>query len=325
MAIIGQSKNKDLFQRIMEDGSKYRELTYADLGYSRLEEPILHGYLPEDPLGGNATSIFRKEGIPPVEQKRLSTTELKSEVLLPVVARIDDTERITRLLTRGTPQGIKWEAHNAELVGIQKQLDNKRGQLVFPRGPEDPSFWQNVGQSLLAAGASLVDAAKITAETLGQVAVAGTGEHLSVWQDRAYIRKGGADFALSGRQIEAAVNTEGNPILRFGTQQIPNAENLAVLQAKTPKLRGAALIDENQTSADIPGQKQVRWNTGNAYGNGIVKNSYEQEITVEESINVVAGTGGTGDGYELSDEGLFEVRKPGYGRTGVKFDENLDL
>lgn len=332
MAIIGQSKHKDLFQRISEDGSKYRELTYADLGYSRLEEPILHGYLPEDLLEGNATSVFRKEGVPPVEQKRLSSTELKSEVLLPAITRIDDTERITRLITRGTPQGIKWEVHNAELLGIQKQLDSKRGQLVSG-GTEKSGFWQNVGQGLLAAGASLVDAAKITAETLGQVAVAGTGEHLSIWQDRAYIRKGGAEFALSGGNIEPVIkDPEGTPYLRSGSQQIPDTENLAIRKAQTPKHRGVALIDtpeaklQIQESTDIPGQKQISWNNGNAYGRE--KNNYIQEVAVEKSAkrfarNVNRAEEATRDGYELSDEGLSEARKPGYGESGIKFEENL--
>ena len=273
MAIIGQSKNSGLYQKVTEEGSRYREIKYADLGYENMwnGQPVLHGYIPEKPgqmLGSDAVSLLRTEGIPPVTQGR-TDVDLKSNILLPVTARIDDTERITRLLTK--VPGIKWEAHNVGLGAIQNNLESKRGKLAAEAGGD---FWDTllqIGRNLLQGAVGALD---VTATTLSQVAVAGTGEHFSSWllANKSYIGKGAAEVAMSSGKVALNPN-------ELSYYQLPMFEEGPVEEARKPKMRGAE-IEAVQMSPD----STAHWSTENTFGGPDSNLPGYNDFTHEESM-----------------------------------------
>ena len=116
MAIIGQSKNNGLFEKVTTEGTRFRKLDYRDVSTT---EPLISGY--HKGLDPGITP-----GIPKVTEEA-GGVGIISDVQRQVTTRIDDTARILKLLT--TRQGIKWEAHNAELAAIQNNLESKRGQF----------------------------------------------------------------------------------------------------------------------------------------------------------------------------------------------------
>lgn len=124
-----------------------------------------------------------------------SDTTLQAEVVKPVTRRLEDVARITKLL--GKPGGISWEAHQAELQTIQNQLEVERA------GGE-----ANFKSLLKSIGESLVTDIGLTASTLAQVAVAGTGEHQTPFIRRAYLVNSGAKSGLLS-EIMAAVGLSG--------------------------------------------------------------------------------------------------------------------
>lgn len=158
MAIIGQSKNSDLYQKVIAEGTKYRDIKYSDVSDT---EPLIIKELPglTDQAGGAGF-------IPDVARE--------------VTTRIDDTARITKLLTKY--QGIKWQGHNAALTAIQNELDSKRGRYTG-----QSTDLGNILGTLVNVGRGALKALDLDAVTLAQVAVAGTGEHFTAWQSRAYI------------------------------------------------------------------------------------------------------------------------------------------
>ena len=88
MALIGESKNNGLFQRVTGEGSKYRELKYKDVSDT---EPLIHGY-HKSPI-----DFLPTEGIPGVTEEA-GGAGIISDVTREVSTRIDDTARITKLL-----------------------------------------------------------------------------------------------------------------------------------------------------------------------------------------------------------------------------------
>lgn len=248
MAIIGQ--HSDLYSKVVSEGSKFRDLKYSDVSDT---EPLVSSGIPEVTSG---------------ETNPIVTSEVTSKV----TARIDDSIRIAKLLTKY--QGIKWEAHNVELASIQQHLAEKRGQ--YAGDDNNRSFWANLWKGVQKA-------ADITAITLAQTAVAGTGEHFSAWQNSTYLKKGGGFFSEllnfasqdGGAAAEAlatghvTIHTD-DPVEYY---QLPTEDGNILEQAQKPKREGT-VIDPLGFSPD--GTKS--WRTFNIDG------EYEKlEETVYES------------------------------------------
>lgn len=119
----------------------------------------------------------------PLIKKELGTglttdATLNVEVIKPVTRRLEDVARITKLLAK--PGGVKWEAHQVELQTIQNELEIER------------AGGKNTFKTLLKSiGGSLVTGLELTASTLAQVAVSGTGAHQTPFVKRAYLHDGG--------------------------------------------------------------------------------------------------------------------------------------
>ena len=243
MAIIGQSKNRSLYEKVVGEGSKYRELDYKDVSST---EPLIYKDLP-GPLEDSGGTGFI------------------SDVSREVTTRVDDTRRILKLLTKY--QGIKWQGHNLALTSIQNNLDSKRGKYVT--GSSDLEILGNIGRGILKN-------LDWDAVTLAQVAVAGTGEHFSAWQNRAYIRSvdtfGGvlADLAA---QVGIGKGGSAAQVVLSGGKVLVNPDSITGRQiptkispeAKALKPKGLAdeLLTGTKTKTISIGN--LHWNVENRY------------------------------------------------------------
>lgn len=108
---------------------------------------------------------------------------INSPISAHVVANEQDTERITKMLS--TPRGVKWEAHNIEAGTLTQKL--KQG-LVRTDNVSDSTFLdrvRNFGDNVLRGA---LTAGALTTNLLAQVAVAGTGVHMTPFLGNSYIR-----------------------------------------------------------------------------------------------------------------------------------------
>lgn len=171
MAIIGKSKDEDLLERILDQDTKYREEYYKKYNIPWTQQPLVQKDLPG-----------LSEGTPG------SPDMGNTRVLIPIQSRIDDVQRITKLL--GTGPGVTWLAHQTELETIQKQLADRRHDSRTSTMGARQNFFENFTENTLNlakhAGSAMLDSATLTATMLGQVAVAGTGYHTSPFSDRSY-------------------------------------------------------------------------------------------------------------------------------------------
>lgn len=293
MAIIGQSKNTDLLQRVITEGTKYRDLTYKDTGDT---EPLVVTKLPGVLSTGDSTG---------------PTADIQREVR----ARIDDTKRITKLLT--TYQGIKWQGHNAALTAIQDQLDRKRGKYA------GDSNQGGILGTLLNVGRGLLKTLDWDAVTLAQTAVAGTGEHFSAWQSRSYIKAvnsfGGVLADLLG-QVGIGTGTSPAQTVLNGGKVLIDSDSIEGRQLPDGKYSDAPLdkplgvdpsswntiayarLPKDQNGNFTMNPKQYR--SGSTYEYGAEK---PYTINSEESLE---------QQYRLSkryEASGSEAQKPGYG------------
>ena len=168
-SLIGSSKEESLFEKI--SSTSLRSVGYGD------SKPLVTKGLPEA-KGSNKNSWF------------------DLEVKYPVQARLDDVERISKLLTK--LQGIKWEGHTAALETIQNNLEasriNPAKSTMAARSNNDVGYWQKleprIEETLKSAGIALVSAEGMTTSTLTQVATSGLGEHQEPFLGRSYLREG---------------------------------------------------------------------------------------------------------------------------------------
>lgn len=300
MAIIGQSKNSTLYQKVTTEGTKYRDIKYSDVSDT---EPLIVKELPDldDKTGGAGF-------IPDVTRE--------------VTARIDDTARITKLLTKY--QGIKWQGHNAALTAIQNELDSKRGRYVGQS--TDP---EGILGTLMNVGRGALKALDLDVVTLAQVAVAGTGEHFTAWQSRAYINDadtfGGAignvlaQLGLGSNNGSAAQSaiTTGKVLINpdnINGRQLPDTDTTGLRGAWRPKDRNGNWIGNQPLTYDTDEGRHFTAEPGNTYGPASdTGDSYEAELqTLDQNSQLYVKAQGEGNFESGSIEGsnLLEVQKP---------------
>ena len=181
---IGSSKTESLFEKI--SSTSLRSVGYGD------SKPLVTKKLPE--AKGSAKNSW-----------------FDLEVKYPVQARLDDTERISKLLLK--LQGIKWEGHTAALETIQNNLEasriNPAESTMAARSDSKSKFGAGIVDTLKSAGLSLVSAAGFTASTLAQVAASGTGEHQEPFLGRSYLRKGSVKSGYGFDVLNSLISSLG--------------------------------------------------------------------------------------------------------------------
>src|SRR5574344_80532 len=239
--ILGKSKSEGLFQKISTEDSRYREDYYRNHNISWTEEPLVSRDLPALSEGS---------------AKAPDMGETRVEI--PVQARLDDVQRITKLLATGP--GVTWLAHQAELELIQKKITDKRldpktstmdaGQRSF--GKKTLSLLKNVGTTLL-------DSAALTATTLGQVAVAGTGYFTSPLSSRSYL---GGESSSFWKSVADRIGTTSAGTSALEGQSISLKTSYAMLETDIGKEVDTSL-GKSKDSGLI---EKVKAEQGESYG-----------------------------------------------------------
>jgi len=232
----------------------------------------------------------------PLIEKQISKTdgntggqsEFQTRVITPITARIDDVARITKLLTKAG--GVRWELHQAELQAIQYNLENKRvGETTSP-----------LTDTLLNVGKALVKDLGLTASTLAQVALSGTGEHQTTYISRAYLKSGGNSGILgtigAATGITSGNNVNGGAAALAGDEIIGRPEHSLI----SPKYSGyhrdaqTARKDSSKYSVEGIDWSKVESNQTRKYFNKDIlqsSSSYNYENTkdsIDDGINTPA-------------------------------------
>ena len=155
--IVGISKSNSLANRYKTSGTEYTRLKYDIEGKGR-------GPLVAIDIPGTEWQSFTES----------------SELARPVTARVRDLERVTKVIT-STPSGYKWSGKMAAALALQNRLDSETA-AKYSRGIQS-SFWKKLGNLVTKA----VD---MTASTLEQVAIAGTGVRMLPFEHRTYAQVG---------------------------------------------------------------------------------------------------------------------------------------
>jgi len=174
---IGSSKSKGIFQTYDEGGSEMKLLQYGT---------FLKGSAPLVTKDINSGEPLERDG-----WFKLYTQT--SEVA--VQRRIDDVKRITKFIA--TPKGVLWESRMAALETIQQNLQQKTSGKIKNiqdrnlSSGDTTSFLKRALNSVKNFGKSALRGVGLTASTLAQVGVSGTGAHMDTYISRAYLTDGG--------------------------------------------------------------------------------------------------------------------------------------
>lgn len=326
MANIGESKTKGLF-------SHFKGLQSGSVGSFNTQRDW--NDIPQNSRGAYTAPLIKKE----IMQDSQADPTLSTTVLNPVTHRLEDVARITKLI--GTPQGIKWEAHMAELQTLQNQLEMKRSGKTYKKkdGETDRGAF---GTLMINAGKSLLTGIGLTASTLAQVAVGGhLGEHQTPFLGRSYLRQG-KDGDVLESLIDALGIVDGNNI-NGGRLALNGAEIIGrpIQTLVAPEVGHQYRRDGNNSrftgskysvvspwDLRIGKDSQERHvgegkNFGTTYTPGI---TYEDEMKYEETIYPSSSisskgvrNGRTGNPYSLSgSEPNRNVERSGYPKQGLQ-------
>ena len=178
---VGTSQKEGLFSKFSEEGSEMKKLQYKQF---LSVEPLI-----QTDINDPGTPLFSQDS----RWKRMyiDTSELA------VQRRAQDIARISKLVA--SSKGLWWESRLTGLETIDKSLRKKQlvkyqkiqGQAAEK---EEAGFWKTVGNKLLETGknvlSSLLSDVRITASTIEQAGVAGTGTHIDTFRNKAYLSDG---------------------------------------------------------------------------------------------------------------------------------------
>ena len=141
-------------------------------------------------------------------------------------SRIDDFIRIAKFI--GTPKGLLWEMHQAALNSSQISL-NASNRVPQGKPTESEGLWSTIKDKAVGilknAGQTVLSAVSLTAGTLMQTALSGTGYHHDTFISRAYLVKGTKNRV--GNAILNVLGIAGNKVnggaaVAAGARKIPN-------------------------------------------------------------------------------------------------------
>lgn len=198
-------------------------------------------------------------------------------------ARIDDVIRIAKFV--GTPKGLLWEMHQAALQNTQYGLEEKRrdpqGFSRYSQGEqkgneskseEDSKFWtefkNKVKTSLARVGNTIVSNIGLTAGTLTQTALNGTGYHNDTFISRAYLVKSGSTgttlwnrMGFTGKKVNGAEEvlsgireiggTVENPKFYSGSGICQDSDTLDVPSISSPETVSSYIQGEGWRSGSV--------------------------------------------------------------------------
>ena len=151
-------------------------------------------------IEGNATKLnaLKYNGSSPIITKEIPTTvDQKGHNSNQITARVDDLTRFTKLFTK--PQGLKYLTNDALLSKVGNESKYK-----------DKTF---VGKILAKVKDKAVSAVKLTASTLAQVPVNGTGTHfVRGFNGRTYKGPDSIPFQLGEKDIVKKANKKFDTI-----------------------------------------------------------------------------------------------------------------
>lgn len=164
-------------------------------------------------------------------------------------ANIDDVARITKLLT--TTNGLAWETHNTELNAIAQK---------------SKEHWSNKesGNLLKKIGKGLLSAVQLTATTLEQVAVTGTGVHMTPYIGHSYIQGGEDRGGILGSLL--SIGKEGYDaasVALAGNKVVPGNEGHSKIQNITLSYSGnveSSVFDQFLVHSDLNSSLETRLN-----------------------------------------------------------------
>lgn len=152
---------------------------------------------------------------------------------LAVERRADDVVRIAKFIASG--RGIWWESKMAGLETMQKDLQRDvldKYKTIQDSAPEDKkSFWQALGGLLADAGKSILTNIGLTASTLAQTAVSGTGTRTTTYAPRAYLQKGTSSGILTKLLAGAGV-IDGDYLV--GANYVLKGQNIPINGTSIP-------------------------------------------------------------------------------------------
>lgn len=221
--MVGESKTRGIVQLKTD----FRSLKYADS--SPYTEPLHHR-----DINGNfaeKTTIQPRQVRGKFAQQyrqyfKNQTNLIGAGVAAEGHSRIDDFVRIAKFV--GTPKGLLWEMHQAALNSSQLRL-NASNRVPQGKPTESEGLWSAIKSKVVGvlknAGQTALDAVSLTAGTLMQTALSGTGYHHDTFISRAYLVKGTKNKA--GNAILNAFGITGNKInggaaVAAGARKIPN-------------------------------------------------------------------------------------------------------
>ena len=240
---IGTSQKEGLFSKFSEEGSEMKKLQYKQF---LSVEPLI-----QTDINDPGTPLFSQDS----RWKRMyiDTSELA------VQRRAQDIARISKLVA--SSKGLWWESRLTGLETIDKNLRKKQlekyqkiqGQAAEK---EEAGFWKTVGNKLLETGknvlSSLLSDVRITASTIEQAGVAGTGTHIDTFRSKAYLSDGSGtgkkvlDTILSYTGIAEAgkLNAAGKILggaQTVGDLNVPSERRMVGDTEDTISLKAAAL------------------------------------------------------------------------------------
>lgn len=237
--IIGNSKSIYLSDTYKTEGTGYTRLSYDVEGQGR--GPLAESKIPSSKVGEIYNDLY------------------------PVKARIKDIERITKMLA--SKNGIRWEGHTAALQTLQNIATQKTAEKY---GGSSDSLLKQLGNAIVSNVA-------LTATTLGQVAVAGTGMRFTPFESRAYMSPLGNGEGKSyvprlGKAgnlfIKADAASENKPLARptNSSVEISDIHNLAPVSSSFRQRENSVEIEALETDLDNYKNGKFQAITGSLYG-----------------------------------------------------------
>ena len=187
---IGTSKQEGLFKKLSDEGTELKLLEYQDFlpGIDRAPF-VTHDINTGEPTERDSWWKLY-----------VNTSELA------VQRRLEDVKRITKFIA--SPKGILWESERAALETIQKDLQQQTANSIskvqtggsrhqkavnsntvqkYSYVVESEWSWERLGKTFVNLGKSVLQGIGLTAATLEQTGVSGTGTHVTTYISRAYL------------------------------------------------------------------------------------------------------------------------------------------
>ena len=209
---IGTSKVKVLLQ----EKTNLKSLRYRD------QAPYGEPYIQKD--------IEKKsKELPDKWYKKYAQTGLTL-----VERRTDDVVRIAKFI--GSPKGLLWESRQLGLQSMQNFFDQGR-QHKFEQIHEEQKKTGKFVDALIAGGKAILQGIGMTASTLTQVGLSGTGYHGHTFLTRAYLRKDGTVLGTilagigignGGDYLDGSSHAKGGSLVPVTADSLSNKRQLVL-------------------------------------------------------------------------------------------------